>query len=331
VRESYAKMEKEQDTSGGSVSVEVHNFDPDRLDHDALTAGVRAAIETTQDVGLRIVVSGTFENYVREYEARLPELAPYVQARVRGQAAGKIMQHSDGSTVLLVDASVVAQDRSEEGFPERVFMHEALHLVVGRRGESTYGRRARLGHELGTVTGAFAGMAGQVGEEYRIERALREAGNPLEDSYRSQLGAMARDYASSLKGPFWAYQDDSGAEQPLQDLCEAAVRGFEDLTPIVAYLIGDDAGAGIRRPPPATGGDPAQWFRDGYEGLYDPLAALPSAATPCPLEQLDLLLDPVADALRSWFSAVGFRWSGGPDDYRFELLDPERLAAQLGD
>jgi hypothetical protein len=100
----------------------------------------------------------------------------------------------------------VGRDRDDLEVPERRFIHEALHLALGRRGESTCGRRARLGHELGTAAGAFAGLAGQAGEEFRVERALREMGYPLPSMYRAELLPMATDYAHSLDDPFWEYQ-----------------------------------------------------------------------------------------------------------------------------
>jgi hypothetical protein len=313
-----------------SISIAVHEADPARIDRDALTDGVTAAFLAVGDPNLRIVVSGAFEDYVRRHDAALPGLSPYVQERVRGQAVGKIVRLKDGSQELLVDASVLDRDRSGDHDPVRLFMHEALHLVISRRDESTCGRRARLGHELGTSSGAFAGMAGRVGEEYRVERALREAEHPLEAPYREQLGAMANDYAETLRVPFWTYQDVPGSGT-LQRLMEVAVKGFEDLTPIVAYLVGDDVGAGVRSPPQAAVGSPDSWFRHGYELLYEPLAALPSATTPCTIVRLDALLMGVERALEEWFWAVGFRWSGGPNEYRFDIPGVDLLASQLAE
>lgn len=321
-------MESEPEDGEHSVAITLHAVDPDRLDIDALSAGVRAAVLAAGDPELRIVVSGAFEEYVRDKDDLRGELPPYVQARVRGEAIGRVLKLADGSRELLVDASVVDVDREHAQDPARVFMHEALHLVIDDRGESTCYRRARLGYELGTAAGAFAGMAGQIGEEFRVERALREAGHPLERSYREQLGAMARDFAATLADPFWDYQARPTGET-LNELLGPAIHGFEDLTPVVAYLVGDDVGAGDRRPPEPEGQGAGEWFAIGYELLYEPLSVLPSATTPSSIENLDALLDPVAEALKSWFAAIGFRWTGGPTEHRL-LLD-ESLQASLAD
>lgn len=316
-------MENEAEEDERSIAVSLHAVDPERLDIEALSRAVAAAVVTTGDVGLRVVVSGAFEEYVRENDA--PSGGVYVQARVRGEAAGYVVTLADGSRELLVDASVVAVDRdTADQDPVRVFTHEALHLVIDDRGESTHYRRARLGYQAGTADGAFAGIAGRIGEEYRVERALREAGHPLEPVYREQLDAMAADYAATLVRPLSDYQAWPTPDR-LEGLLTVAAPGFEDLTPIVAYLIGDDVGAGERRPP-AAGDGPGRWFAIGYDLLYEPLSALPSATTACTIEELDALLDPVAEALREWFAAIGFRWTGGPINHHLELSrDLERI------
>jgi hypothetical protein len=92
--------------------------------------------------------------------------------------------------------------------------------------------------------------------------------------------------------------------------------------------VGDDVATGVYDPPPAAHG-PARWVRAGYEALYEPLSELPSAATSCPLDGLDVLLDPVERALTDWFASVGFRWSGGPVHFDVRLTDPARLAREI--
>jgi hypothetical protein len=309
------------------LAITLHAIDPDGLDVEALSRAAAAAVTTVGDADLRIVVSGDFETYVRENDQTTDGLPPYVQVRLRGHAAGKIVTRSDGTVELLVDASVVARDRDEE-FPERTFIHEALHLVLHRRGESTCGRRARLGYELGSADGAFAGLAGQAGEEFRVERALRAKGYPLPSIYRAELLSMAADYARSLGDPFWEYQSTQGPEA-LERLLEAAITGFDHLIPVIAYLVGDDVGAGVNDPPPSASEGPTRWIRDGYLALYEPLSQLPSAETPCSLSDLDTMLDPVEDGLKLWFASIGFRWTGGPQHHSLLLIDPERLAQEL--
>lgn len=310
-----------------SLSITLHAIDPDGLDIEALSRAAVAAVTTAGDAQLRIVVSGDFETYVRENDQRTDGLPPYVQARLRGHAAGKIVTRSDGTVELLVDASVVGRDRDDVELPERTFVHEALHLVLQRRGESTCGRRARMGHELGAADGAFAGLAGQAGEEFRVERALREMGYPLPSTYRGELLPMAIDYARSLDDPFWEYRSTQESEA-LEPLLDAAITGFDHLIPIIAYLVGDDVGAGVHDPP-ASGEGPKRWIRDGYVALYKPLSHLPSAETPCLLSDLDTMLDPVERALKLWFANIGFRWTGGPQRHSLLLTDPERLAQEL--
>jgi len=318
----------ESEASSTSLDITLHAIDKDSLDIEALARAAAAAVSSFGNGDLRIVVSGDFETYVRENDQMTDGLPPYVQARLRGQAAGKIVTRNDGTVELLVDASVVARDRDEIEVPERTFIHEALHLVLRRRDESTTGRRARLGHELGSADGAFAGLAGQAGEEFRVERALREMGHPLSSVYREELLPLATDYARSLDDPFWDYQTTQEPEA-LERLLDAAVTGFDHLIPILTYLIGDDVGAGVNDPPPSATDGPSRWVRDGYLILYEPLSQLPSAATPCPLSNLDAMLHPVEEGLKDWFASIGFRWTGGPQSYHLQLTNPERLAHEL--
>jgi hypothetical protein len=318
----------ESEASSTHLSITLHAIDADGLDIEALSRAAAAAVTTVGDTHLRIVVTGDFEAYVRQNDRATDGLPPYVQARLRGHAAGKLVTRNDGTVELLVDASVVGRDRDDLEAPERTFVHEALHLVLYRRDESTCARRARMGHELGTADGAFAGLAGQAGEEFRVERALREMGYPLQSAYRTELLPMAGDYASSLDEPFWEYQS---TQEPaaLERLLDAAVTGFDHLIPIIAYLVGDDVGAGVNNPPASTSDGPTRWIRDGYLALYEPLSHLPSARTPCLLSDLDTMLDPVEQELKHWFASIGFRWTGGPQRYSLLLTDPERLAQEL--
>jgi hypothetical protein len=181
---------------------------------------------------------------------------------------------------------------------------------------------------MGTAAGAFAGLAGQAGEEFRVERALRELGRPLSEIYRQELGPMAIDYARSLREPFDAHQS-SWDPVDLGPLLDAAITGFDHLIPVMAYLLGDDVGAGLRNPPPAALG-PARWIYEGYQALYEPLSQLPSANTACSIQDLDDLLEPVESALKRWFAHIGFRWTDSPDGYHLHLLDPERMDSELG-
>lgn len=326
--EADGVSDPESEASSTSLSITLHAIDPDCLDIEALSRAAAAAVTNVGDADLRIVVSGDFETYVRQNDQTTDGLPPYVQERLRGHAAGKIVTRKDGTVELLVDASVVGHDRDDLEVPERTFIHEALHLVLCRRGESTCGRRARLGHELGSADGAFAGLAGQAGEEFRVERALREMGYPLQSMYRAELLPMATDYARSLDDPFWEYQSTQEPEA-LERLLDAAVTGFDHLVPIIAYLVGDDVGAGANDPPPSDSDGPTRWIRDGYLALYEPLSQIPSAGTPCLLTELDTMLDLVERGLKHWFASIGFCWTGGPQRYSLLLTDPERLAQEL--
>jgi len=120
----------ESEASSTSLDITLHAIDKDSLDIEALARAAAAAVSSFGNGDLRIVVSGDFETYVRENDQMTDGLPPYVQARLRGQAAGKIVTRNDGTVELLVDASVVARDRDEIEVPERTFIHEALHLVL---------------------------------------------------------------------------------------------------------------------------------------------------------------------------------------------------------
>ncbi len=190
---------------GGPITVTLRDLDPERLDVDALGEAVEAAAAIAPDVDLRVVVSGDFENYVRERDSWAP-VQEYVQDRLVGYAIGKIVECADGSAELLVDASVVDVDRDEYDSPTRTFVHEVLHLLIGRRGETLNGRRARLGYQRGSAIGSFAGMAGIAGEEFRVERALSDLGYPLPDHYRTELGVFVDAYVDSLRRPFLEWE-----------------------------------------------------------------------------------------------------------------------------
>ena len=306
-------------------AITLRDFDPDALDIQALARGIAEAARHVPDMDrVAVVVCGNFEGYVRSTEKG--EMAEhYRQERLVGGARAKVIDRGDGYCELLVDAAVVDRDRDPEVDPTGVFVHEALHIAAGQRGETLTGRRARLGYRLGSADGMVAGLAGMAAEEFRVVRALAELGRPLDAAYSDELVTVVDAYRGSLRAPL-EHWDRTG---DVEDLAEAVLRGFEYVMTIVAYLVADDvASDGARRPDLERLGS-SRWLGRSYAALRAALAPLPSALQSTPREELDELCDAVEDALVDWLTEIGFAIEDVPGGLFLEVLDVEDLEGDL--
>ena len=135
-------------------------IDPDSFDVEALTSAVAAfAAIAPHAEPLRVTVAADFEGAVRERVTDADYAAQYTQERLFGQAAAKVIAQDDGSIDLLVDAALVHGDAPKEFGLERLFSHEAFHVLLARKNESSNDIRLRRGLSLHSRGGYFVGVA----------------------------------------------------------------------------------------------------------------------------------------------------------------------------
>jgi hypothetical protein len=294
----------------------------DELDVEALSSGVAEATRwLPAGADVTFIVTHNFEETVRGGISD-PELAAqYRQDRVRGGAIAYVLETDGGPTEVVIDASVVALPDVDAAAVRRLFAHESLHVAIRHREEDMTGRRARLGLERGSVRGSFAGLAGMAIEEFRVERALAQAGLPLERSYYDGLPAFVEAVRASME----AGGDAADAEGDATPFLNAMLEGFEQLMTVVAYLLGDDIGSdGARSPDLSTLPAPG-WLETSYDALRNAFLDVPGAAVPILRRDLDVFADAIDDELRAWLSEIGLDIEDAPDggwqvSYRTELI-----------
>ena len=232
-----SQSSNEHANQGPSVSISLEAFDRDLIDVDALAAGVaEAASRLPDDVEVRFVVTGSFEETVRTGIADPVLAGLYTQERVRGAAVARVIDRPDGSIDVVIDVSLVEKPDASSDAVRRVFAHEAEHIAIRSRGEDMHYRRKRLGLQQGSARGMMAGIAGILVEEFRVERALTQGGMPPEPHLLTQFPALIEDYRASLVDPLHTWQTTGDIE----DLIRAVLEGFEHVATVGAYVFAAD-------------------------------------------------------------------------------------------
>jgi hypothetical protein len=263
-----------------------------------------------------VIVAADFEGAVRERVADRDYAARYTQERLFGQSAAKVITQEDGSIDLIVDAALVHGEAPKDVGLERLFSHEAYHVLMTRAGESLNDIRLRRGLSLRSTEGHFVGIAGVMSEEFRVERALCEAGLWPDPLYRSELLKTLDAFATTVvDGVTLRYPDE-----PIERTFSTVFNAFSTLATLGAYLAAEEiASKGSRRPDVTA----PRWQRYVGEAWPTVLAALrpiPSAAARCKTAELDLLVDPVGRACEQWLKLVGFSLTDRDEGLYFDVI-----------
>src|SRR5262249_46499171 len=126
------------------------------------------------------------------------EAEEYHTDRVFGVAAARTLQLPDGTTDVVVSAPLVHSDVAAEIGLLRLVCHEAYHVAIHQRAEPLGSIRVRYGIPGYSHGGYFSAVAGMVADEYRVEKALCDAGSLPDDGYRSSLAQTLETFRAEL-------------------------------------------------------------------------------------------------------------------------------------
>ena len=142
---------------------------PPELDRDAVGPALQAFAEAVgDDVECELVITSDFEGQVRDRME--PEIAAaYFQDRGDyGTAMAKTLRAADGRVSVVFDVRLFARGAAHP--VPATFRHEALHVLLGREGESTFDSRGSLAERC-ELSPELVAMAGVAVEEYRVQLA----------------------------------------------------------------------------------------------------------------------------------------------------------------
>lgn len=272
---------------------------------------------------VKITLTSQFDETVKELVEDKDYAEAYSRERPLAYALAKTIPHSDGTTTLVADIELFAEDQPY-GPPEETFAHEALHVRTIERAETLSDLRLRNeGRELGHYQD-FIAMAGVACEEYRVERALWAAGRRSESFHLAELERVAKIFYNQVREACRQYQRDL----QVFPVAKAVMNEFHALVTSSAYVAAELG--------PAEG----PWESVGVEDELDKLVfgepwraviahlqKLPAADVPAPREELDAIAIGLAALLEDWLEEIGFTIEQvDEENVEFKLLAPWQWA-----
>ncbi len=299
-----------------SLSFPQDDFDVDSL--SAAVAGLAALVPDHEHI--RVKVTTEFANAVRETIVDDPDYAEaYEQEREFAFAVAKTIAQPDGSIDIIVDASIFSFE-AEPAQALHTFEHEALHIVVGSRGESMSDLRLRRKQARGTAEGTYSGIVGVACEEYRVERALWSMHpDSREGLHLTDFHIVVDRFYQSIRTASIQYQRDLDVEA----IAHSLVEGFHAICTSTAYIAAEMDAVPERE----VNVDPARGERilgDAWRRAIQALQQLPPADAATSFDELDELSKPVGERFQEWLKHIGFSLSDTEDgDLHFGVLNPE--------
>jgi hypothetical protein len=293
----------------------------DDFDVDSLSAAVARLAEMVQDhEHVRINVTTDFVEAVRKVIVDDPEYAmAYQQEREFAFAVAKTITQSDGSIDLIVDAGIFSHE-AEPAQALHTFEHEALHIVVGGRGETMSDLRLRRKQPRGTAQGTYSAITGVACEEYRVERALWSMHPDSRDGlHLTDFHIVVDRFYESVRAASVQYQRDLDVEAIARSVMDA----FHALCTSTAYVAAEMDVVPERR----ISVDPELDDRilgDAWRAAIRALQHLPPADAATAFDELEDLSEAVGERFEEWLEHIGFSLSDTEDGaLHFAVLNPE--------
>lgn len=255
---------------------------------------------------VRVAVTDRFKEEVRATVDDPAYAAAYEQEREFAVAIAKTITHEDRSTDLILDARVFSC-AAAAGTAQRTVEHEALHIVVAKRGESLNDLRRRRGLNQG-AEGTFASVAGIAAEEYRVERALWESmaeGRP--DSVLASFEQIVLGVHEHIRLASDQYQDDLD----VGTICKTVMDSFHAFATWTAYVAAETDATG--QVPRTDGAVEQRMLGAAWQSVVEALRRLPPASAPTPRERLDGQTALIEKHLKAWLRHIGFSYTDMPD------------------
>lgn len=272
---------------------------------------------------VKIVLTSQFDATVKELVEDKDYAEAYTRERPLAFALAKTIPHSDGTTTLVADIELFAEDRPY-GPPEVTFTHEALHVRTAERGENLSDLRLRNeGLDLGHYQD-FIAMAGVACEEYRVERALWVSGGRSGSCHLAELERAAKIFYNQVREACCQYQRDL----QVFPVAKAVMSEFHALVTSSAYVAAELGPAEGTVKIVGVGDELDELvFGDPWRAVIAHLHHLPAADVPESREALDAIAIGLAELLEDWLREIGFTIKQIDEEkIEFKLLAPWQWA-----
>lgn len=285
-----------------TISVTILDADRDRLDVELVARGIATLGQVVEHPErVRLTIAGDFPQAVRDRVADESYAKSYGADRLFGRAVAKTIPQADGTIDLVVDAWLLYK-----GVPvadvERLFHHEGLHIALQQRGESTHDVRLRRGYGETTNRGYFGGVTGIMVEEYRVERALAEAGRWPHDSVTDSFHQAVDEFGDAcFDGITLRYPGE-----PIDRAFRTILSSFSQLATYTGYVAGEYHASGKTRQPTIRPATRQRLLGHEWDEVVEQLGAIPSAAAATDPGDLETAVWKIADLVERWLERIGF-------------------------
>lgn len=307
-------------TEGRNVELTLEHVDLELVDLELVASAVAQVGPQLPDPDkVEVVWTGDLATSIT---TRCPDDPPYSTERLGGEAHAMMLPRPDGHCILVVavwpylkpevlSSGGASPDEIESTgrFAKRALTHEGWHAAIHQRNEGTGNIRSRLDLGFG-VQGGFMASAGVASEEFRVERALWNAGHGWDGSYADGLDETIPTVRKALREAASPWRPDSP-----DAVWNAVTWHFHQLVIQLGYVAGEWLST---RATGHTIQDSAGWKALLPDSTWAELAAafgtFPAADVRGPLEELDVATAQLSEVLRGWLSRLGFTFEDMPNE-----------------
>jgi hypothetical protein len=285
---------------------------PDLLDRDAAIEAIDSFWDIVEEPDrVTLIIAPEFEKEVKSHlDAELA--AAFTQDRgAYGRAMGKAIPKADGTQVVIVDIQMFLKGAPS---PEPTLRHEALHVLLHQRSESSNQSRETSEDHEGLHPDMVA-LAGIAAEEYRVERAVDRPQEGIWSSFEA-LCAAGHD---AIHTAAVAYYYDHDVEA----IWRAVIGAFSPMTVQSAYLAVWVDAAGVPVPSLADTELSERMLGEGWSEVVAAFCRLPPADTPVPHSELATAVIEIAHRFDDWLADIGFACEQVGDGLRFDVYEHE--------
>jgi len=227
------------------------------------------------------------------------EAASYSARRQAVEAVARVVHRGPHTSVVVATPILLGLEGANID-STWIIAHEARHVAIHQYGESTSDGTGRLRMSVDY----FTAVAGNVIEEYRVERALCDRGQLLTASYNARLAGVVE----RLTPVF-----DSVASVPESKGIPLVTSAFYQLATYLSYVIADVLASRGAHVPDAMG-QPG-WDRlvgSAWDMLTGSLAVVPSADVRWDRADADEAMRRLVAPHRDWLNRIGLQLHDGP-------------------
>jgi hypothetical protein len=279
----------------------------------AVADGMQIVATRVNDLDrIDLVLTGDFVASVQTRLAGPDGSVEYHAKRGPGMAVAKTIPVGDRIAIIVPVVWFIDPRGEAMESRRRMLSHEALHTALRLRDEQSHDARRRLG--VSAAHGTYVACAGVVGEEYRVEAALR-AEPPFETNYPRILEdslVFARESfvdAVTLRYP----------NEPIDRTYDTVMGTVQNLAIQLAYFAAarsDEAGV-VPGELDDEVGRIQHWDRligPWWQAIAEALSVFPDASQLCGRQVLDEAVLGLAAVVEQWLRYVGFEILPMPDD-----------------